>query len=170
MWTFHRRSRAARPTGRFRRAVAATASHALAAVCVIAQLAPSSSFAAMAIRRSPRRARGSVDCTRSGKSAPTLYGWTLSRAPAWASSEVASLRPRGTRAAGPWGRPWPPPVCAPGGYSGQRRARVDPPRAAPRGSQSSTFPVRPHRAVNSSDRPDFRQSDGRPVSAPGARR
>jgi len=39
--------------------------------------------------------------------------WTLSRAPAWASSEVASLRPRGPRAGGPWGPPCPPRERAP---------------------------------------------------------
>ena len=73
--------------------------------------------------------------------------WTRSRAPAWASSEVASLRPRGTRAAGPWGRPWPPPECAPRGHSGQRRACVDPParRADPRvpGFQFARSPPAP---------------------------
>ena len=47
-------------------------------------------------------------------------------------SERTPLSPRGTRAAGPWGRPRPPPECAPRGHSGQRRARVDPPHAAPR--------------------------------------
>ena len=50
--------------------------------------------------------------------------WTLSRAPAWASSEVASLRPRRTRAAGPWGRPWPPPECARRGHSGEHAGRL----------------------------------------------
>ena len=58
--------------------------------------------------------------------------WTLSRAPAWASSEVASLRPRGTRAAGPWGRPWPPPECTPRGHSGAPPGPCRP-APAPRG-------------------------------------
>ena len=68
-------------------------------------------------------------------------------------SERTSLSPRGTRAAGPWGRPWPPPECAPRGHSGQRRARVDPPRAAPRGfpgfQVSSSPGRRPHRVASS---------------------
>ena len=60
--------------------------------------------------------------------------WNMrSRALGGAPSEVASLAAPGTRAAGPWGRPRPPPECAPRGHSGPRRARVDPPRAAPRG-------------------------------------
>ena len=71
-----------------------------------------------------------------------------SRAPARAPTERTSLSPRGTRAAGPWGRPWPPPECAPRGHSGQRRARVAPPaprRADPRvpGFQFARLPPAP---------------------------
>ena len=77
--------------------------------------------------------------------------------------EVAPLAAPGTRAAGPWGRPWPPPECAPRGHSGQRRACVDPPRAAPRGSQGSRFPVRQVAARTRPPRPRSRP----PRSPPG---
>jgi len=45
--------------------------------------------------------------------------------------EVASLAAPGTRAAGPWGRPRPPPECAPHAQDGQRRACIDPPSCRP---------------------------------------
>jgi hypothetical protein len=41
------------------------------------------------------------------------------------------------------GAPWPPPECAPRGHSGQRRACVDPRRAAPRGSPEFQLPRSP---------------------------
>jgi hypothetical protein len=59
-----------------------------------------------------------------------MLRWTLSRAPAWAPSEVASLRPRGTRGVGPLGAPWLPPECARRGHSGASAGPVDPPHAA----------------------------------------
>ena len=123
------------------------------------------------LRRPPRRARVFRRLHALLRDRANPRRSTLSRAPAWASSEVASLRPRGTRAAGPWGRPWPPPGCAPRGHSGQRRVCVDPPRSAPRGFpgfQCSSSPDRrPHRVVNPRDQPDFRRrqrfADTRPT-------
>jgi hypothetical protein len=68
-------------------------------------------------------------------------------------SERTPLSPRGTRAAGPWGRPWPPPECAP---RGPLRATAGPRRPPPRRAaripefQFSSSPGRrPHRVVNS---------------------
>ena len=79
-------------------------------------------------RRLPMKPRWSAPIAR------LRFLWNMrSRALGRAPSEVASLAAPGTRAAGPWGRPWPPPECAPrahsGGPAGPRRL---PPRRAAR--------------------------------------
>ena len=92
---------------------------------------------------------------------------TLGRAP----SEVASLAAPGTRAAGPWGRPWPPPECAPRVHSGQRRAastRPTPRRADPGVPVFQFARSPPHRAAGPRDRPHFRGSDAGLADRTGA--
>jgi hypothetical protein len=74
---------------------------------------------------------------------------------ACASTLFISLPPRGTRAAAPWGSPWPQPECAPRGHSGAD------------GGPASTRPT-PRRADSRRSRFSGRQVAAR--TAPRARR
>jgi hypothetical protein len=88
----------------------------------------SASRASSILRRPPRRARVFRRLHAFLRDRANPIRWTLSRAPAWASSEVASLAAPGTRGVGPWAPPRRRPERAPrvhsGATAGRRGARA----------------------------------------------